>query len=149
MNAWWLSEDWLMIAPNDYLTKTATKWWQLNCRLMRLQVVACRLKNINIDNTRNMFRENFIVHIRICVLWTQIFLLFCTFSSIQRAIRGHLLRHQLETWHVTSITRTTMYHHARGSGIYENVVGMGRTNKTTIKELRGWPSTVTAPTFLP
>ena len=29
---------------------------------MRLQVAVCRLKNINIDNTGYMFKENFVVH---------------------------------------------------------------------------------------
>ena len=61
--AWWLIDDCQLITsrlPDDCLTyKTATKWWQQNCRLMRLQVAACKLKNINIGNTRNMSKETF------------------------------------------------------------------------------------------
>ena len=102
---------------------------------MRLQVVACRLKNINIDNTRNMFRNFFIVQ------YTSEFVSFeLRFSSFFAHFR-QFKEQFVDIYCDINLKRdmslalreppcTTMPGAAESMKMW-----LGRTNKTTIKEL--------------
>ena len=112
---------------------------------MRLQVAVCRLKNINIGNTGNMFKETFSsTHQNFGSLNSDFLLFFAHFRQFKEQFVDIYCDINLKRDMSLALREppcTTMPGAAESMKMW-----LGQTKETTIKELQGWPSMVTAST---